>query len=157
MRQAASLGHGAGWPQSLFSNRGENSPREEPPAGGSTRLGEKRETRGELGEVLASLVAAHAPTASPRLRRRRRPPRGPAPEVRLRQFRCSGLPDSQASRARRPCEQCRGVGELAPSLGGAWGSKRRGAGGAGPSTAFRWFVPAGDSRRDYAPSSTRSA
>lgn len=90
VRQAASLGHGAGWPQSLFSNRGENSPREEPPAGGSTRLGEKRETRGELGEVLASLVAAHAPTASPRLRRRRRPPRGPAPEVRLRQFRCSG-------------------------------------------------------------------
>lgn len=76
--------------QSLLSHRGENSPREEPPAGGSTRLGEKRETRGELREVLASPVAAHAPTASPRLRRRRRPPRGPAPEVRLRQFRCPG-------------------------------------------------------------------
>lgn len=90
----------------------ESSRQEEPPSGGSTRLGErkeKREARGELRTELASPAAAYAAAAPPRLRRRRRrrrrrPPWGPPPEARWRQFRCRGSPDVQASPLRpKPC------------------------------------------------------
>lgn len=86
---------------SLQQPHSERSRREEPPWGGSTRLCERKgksETRKrEPVRNLASPAAAYAPTAPPRLRRCRRPPRGPPPEARWRQFRCPGSPDFQAS------------------------------------------------------------
>lgn len=145
----------AGWRQSLLSNRGESSPQEEPPAGGSTRLGEKREMRGELGEELASPAAAHAPTASPTAAP---PPSSPGagPGSMLASvplLRLARRPSLAGATSVRTRQGCRGAGA---ECGRGLGPQRRGAGGAGPSPASRWFVPAGHNRRDCAPSSTRS-
>lgn len=107
--------------------RSESSRQEEPPSGGSTPLGERKEKRearrGERGAELASPAAADARAAPPRLRRRGRPPSGPSPEARWRQFRCPGSPDVQASPLRpKPCG--RDVGADAAGAGDAgevWG------------------------------------
>lgn len=147
----------------------ESSRQEEPPWGGSVRLGERKEKResrrGEPRAELASPAAAYAPTAPPRLRRRRRPPRGPPPEARWRQFRCPDSPDVQASplrqavRARRRCGRGRrggsggGVREPAPSLGGAWGTRD---GRALPRLSAVSYRPE-TTRRGWTPSTTPSA
>lgn len=140
-RQAPSLGPKTRWRWLLFSNR---TPKD---LVGKSRRGEgardyargRRSMRRERESPVRNLgspAAAYARTATPRLRRCRRPPRGPPPEARWRQFRCPGSPDVQASplrssapsqRARRRCGRGRrgrrggGAGER--SLGGAWGTR----------------------------------
>lgn len=138
----------------------ESSCREEPPWGGSTRLcerKEKRETRkGVPRAELASPAAAYAPTSPPRLRRRRRPPRGrprkpagvssaararPTSKPRLSAPSCAGATSVRARPARRTRGRCRGAGaEPGRSLGHA----RR----ASPPTVFCRAVPAGDNSEE---------
>lgn len=125
VRQALSLGREARWRQLLLSARTRKLL--SGGAAGSTRLGERRKRegrRGELGAELASPAGAYATTAPPRLRLRRRPPRGPPPEARWRQFRRPGSPHVLANDV--------GVSEAGAQLGRSLRLVGPGAGGAGP-------------------------
>lgn len=165
-RQAPSLGPKTRWRWLLLSNRTPKDPV------GKSRRGEgardyargRGSVRRERARAELSVAAtAYAPTAPPRLRRCRRPPRGPPPEARWRQFRCPGSPDVQASPlrssapspvgatsvraqpARKTRGRCRGA-EPGRSQGHArW---------AGPPTVCRRAVSAGDNPEelDSAPS-----
>lgn len=138
----------------------ESSRQEEPPWGGSVRLGERKEKResrrGEPRAELASPAAAYAPTAPPRLRRRRRPPRGPPPEARWRQFRCPDSPDVQASPLRpKPCGRDVGAGAAgAEEAGEVSGSRRRVWAGRGARATGGRALPR-SSAVPYRPETTR--